>query len=197
VPTPRLASQIAFLLEADKLRHVNRRTYLADGSRHENSAEHSWHLSLAILTLAEYAPAGVDAGWAVRMAIVHDLVEIDAGDTFVYDATAQSDRAAREQAAADRLFGLLPEDQCHVFRRLWEEFEAGETADARFALALDRFCPMLLNLATEGRAWREHGVNAAQVRAFNRAALEPYPELWGFLNEKLGEAVGMGWLEGE
>ena len=163
MPSERLQRQIGFLLEADKLKAILRRTPLIDNSRQENSAEHSWHLTLAAVTLAEYAPAGTDLLHALRLLIVHDLVEIDAGDTFAYDAVQQESTAGRELVAAERLFGLLPGDLGAQLRGWWGEFEAVETPSARFANALDRLQPLLLNMHSGGGSWRSHRVARNQV----------------------------------
>ena len=159
----RLQRQIAFLLEADQLKSILRRTPLIDNSRQENSAEHSWHLTLAAVTLAEYAPAGTDLLHALRLLIVHDLVEIDAGDTFAYDAVQQESKAGRELAAAERIFGLLPGDLGAQLHGWWSEFEAVETPSARFANALDRLQPLLLNMHSGGGSWRSHRIARSQV----------------------------------
>lgn len=159
----RLQQQITFLVEADRLKSILRQTPLADNSRLENSAEHSWHLALAALTLQEYAPDGADVFHAVRLLIVHDLVEIDAGDTFAYDSAHHETKAARELAAAERIFGLLPEDLQSSFRQWWDEFEAQETPSARFANALDRLQPLLLNVHSGGGSWTAHHVARSQV----------------------------------
>jgi putative hydrolase of HD superfamily len=163
-PDPeRLRRQIAFVIEADKLKSVLRRTPIADNSRLENSAEHSWHLALAALAFEECAPAGSDTLHAIRLVIVHDLVEIDAGDTFAYDAAANVGKTEREQAAADRIFGLLASDQATSFRTLWEEFEAQETPSARYATALDRLQPLLVNFAAGGGSWVTYGIERHMV----------------------------------
>src|SRR6056297_294642 len=155
----RLEQQVAFILEIDRLKTIYRRTYLTDTSRFENSAEHSWHIAVMAMLLAEHANTlEVDQLRVIKMLLIHDLVEIDAGDTFAYDTAAHADKAAREQAAADRLFGLLPADQAAEFRALWDEFESRQTPEAKFAGALDRLQPLLHNLYTHGRSWREHGV---------------------------------------
>src|SRR5438132_9302869 len=159
----RLTGQIDFLVEADKLKTITRRTPLTDLSRFENSAEHSWHLALAAMVLREYAPAGLDLLRVLELVTIHDLVEIDAGDTFAYDVSAQQTRVARENAAADRIFGLLPAEQGAYIRRLWEEFEAQETGESRFANALDRLQALLLNSRTSGGSWRAHNVTRMQV----------------------------------
>jgi putative hydrolase of HD superfamily len=159
----RLTQQIAFLIEVDKLKQVLRRTPLADESRKENSAEHSWHLILAAMVLLEHAARDVNLLRVLEMLAVHDLVEIDAGDTFAYDANDLVTKADRERAAAERVFGLLPAEQAGRFRDLWEEFEAFETLDARFANAMDRLQPLLLNSCAQGGSWRDHDLERAQV----------------------------------
>ena len=176
--TAALARQIAFLVEIDRLKGVLRRTKLVDESRHENSAEHSWHLALAAVVLAEHAPAGADVGRVVRMVLVHDLVEIDAGDAFAYDAAANLGKDDRERLAAERVFGLLPEAQGAELRTLWEEFERGDTPDARFAVALDRLQPLLVNHHAGGGSWARHGVTRAQVLARMRPIEAALPGLW-------------------
>ncbi|TVR53425.1 MAG: HD domain-containing protein [Puniceicoccaceae bacterium] len=194
-PSPRLRSQIAFLLEADRLKQVLRRTRLIHLDRRENSAEHSWHLALAalLLTADEGAP-GLDLLKILRLVILHDLVEIDAGDTFAYDTAGRSGQAEREARAADRLFALLPPDQAASFRALWDEFEAAKSPEARFAAALDRLLPVLLNLHTAGQAWREHGVTRPMVEERNRIIAEISPALWGLISEMLDQAVARGHL---
>jgi putative hydrolases of HD superfamily len=157
----RLAEQIAFLVEIDKLKRVIRQNLIADGSRQENTAEHSWHLALCATMLAEHSNEPVDVGKVVQMLLIHDLVEIDAGDTFVYASPEEiAAQDAKEQAAADRIFGLLPIDQGARLRALWEEFEAKESAEAKFAKSVDRVQPMLLNLASGGGSWERHGITA-------------------------------------
>ena len=191
----RLARQIEFILEIDKLKQVLRQTSLADGSRRENDAEHSWHLAVMAVLLAEYAAGPqIDLARVIRMLLVHDLVEIDAGDTFHYDEAGNRDKPQREQAAADRLFGLLPADQGAELRGLWEEFEARRTPEARYAAALDRLQPNLLNLRTEGKLWREHGITSRQVIARNRHMAEGAPELWRYAESRIREAVAKGHL---
>ncbi|WP_341703353.1 HD domain-containing protein [Ferrovibrio sp.] len=190
----RLHRQVGFILEIDKLKLILRRTLLIDRSRRENDAEHSWHLAMMAMVLAEYAEPGVDIGRVIRMLLLHDLVEIDAGDTFLYDAVAEADKEAREQQAAERLFGLLPDGQGDGFRALWDEFEARETADARFARALDRVQPMLHNFHTEGGTWREYGVTLDQVRSRKRLIADASPRLWAYVEALLDEAVRRGYL---
>lgn len=159
----RLQQQIAFLLEADQLKSILRRTPLIDNSRQENSAEHSWHLTLAALTLQDYAPHGTDLPHALQLLIVHDLVEIDAGDTFAYDTAQLASKESRERAAAERIFGLLPDDLGRQFHGWWTEFEEMATPTARFANALDRLQPLLLNMHSGGGSWRTHRVTRRQV----------------------------------
>lgn len=192
----KLTRRLRFLLEADKLRKVERQTFIGDGSRHENSAEHSWHLALSLLLFSDAArESNVDLERAVQLALVHDLVEIYAGDTFVYaDEAAQNERVERERIAAKRLFGELPDEQNEEFHALWEEYEAGQTREARFVAAFDRLCPMLLNFATQGRAWRKHDVSIAQVRERVLPDLQAVPELKAWAELMLEEAVELGFL---
>jgi 5'-deoxynucleotidase YfbR-like HD superfamily hydrolase len=174
----RLRQQLQFILEIDRLKNVLRRSYLIDVDRHENSAEHSWHLALAAMVLAEHAKETIDVGKVIRLVLVHDLVEIDAGDTFIYDDAANAGKAAREQQAANRLFGLLPDEQAKSFMALWREFEDRQTAEAKFAFALDRLMPILHNVFTEGRSWHEHGIQQEQALTKNRPIDDGSPVLW-------------------
>lgn len=192
--TERLSQQLAFITEIDKLKSVLRRTLLQDGSRVENSAEHSWHLAMMALVLLEYAPEGTDLSHTVKMLLVHDIVEIEAGDTFAYDAQANLDKDARERAAADSLFGLLPSPQGLELRSLWDEFEAGETREARFANALDRLQPFWHNFHTQGGTWRLHGVTKPQVLARMEPISRGLPELWPVVQGLVDEAVAAGIL---
>lgn len=184
-----LDARMAFLLEADRLKSVVRATRLADGSRHENSAEHSWHLALFALTLAPHAPEGVAIDRVIRMLILHDLVEIDAGDTPIFgEAPSQ---AADEVAAADRLFALLPVPQGAAFRALWDEFEAAETPDALFAKALDRFQPPTLNLANGGGSWIDYDVSEDRVRTrVGSRIARGAPALWDWLSPRIAAFFG-------
>lgn len=163
----RLLEQLQFLVELDQAKSILRRTYLMDGSRREDTAEHLWHAAMAAMLLAEHSDQPVDPSKLVAMLLVHDVVEIDAGDTFVYDADANADKAEREQRAAERLFGLLPGEQGARLRALWEEHEQRQTPEARMAAAIDRLLPIMANRATGGRAWREHGISSSQVREVN------------------------------
>jgi putative hydrolase of HD superfamily len=195
VPDSRLARQIQFIVEVDKLKDIYRQTVLIHSGRAENDAEHSWHLCLLVIVLAEHANLpNLDLLRILKMLIIHDLVEIDAGDTFAYDTQRMADQYAREAEAAERIFGLLPDDQTREFRALWEEFEAKETAEARFATAVDRFQPVLLNLLTQGSAWRRHGVTHDRVVARNRHIAEGSSALWEFAEAMLREAVEDGRL---
>jgi len=192
--SPRLDRHLAFLLTADRLKQVVRRNRLHDGSRNENSAEHSWHLTLMALTLAEHAPAGTDTARVIEMLIVHDVVEIEAGDHWVLDGNAEA-VAAKEAVAAERLFGLLPADQRDRFHALWTEYEARQTEEARFARALDSLHPMLLVWGPGGSDEVHAPVTAGFMRDYKRAALEPYPELWALAERLLDDAVGRGALK--
>ncbi|RMH21560.1 MAG: HD domain-containing protein [Acidobacteria bacterium] len=190
----RLQQQIAFALEIDRLKTVLRRTAITDRSRQENSAEHSWHVAMMALLLAEYAPPGLDVGRVVRMLLVHDLVEIDAGDTFCYDADAVAGQAAREAQAAARLFALLPADQAAELRALWDEFEARQTPEARFARALDCLQAVLLNVNTGGHSWRRHGVSRRQVRERVQLIADGAPALWPLVEGWIEDAAAKGWI---
>jgi putative hydrolases of HD superfamily len=190
----RLGTQLRFLLAVDQLKQVLRRTTLTDGSRRENAAEHSWHLAVFATVLAEHAAEQVNVGRVVQMLLIHDIVEIEAGDTFAYDPKGRADQAEREAEAADRLFALLPADQAEGFRALWEEFTARSTADARFAAAVDRLQPILLNHSSDGDTWREHGISAEQVRAFNEHIAEGAPALWEHAQRVIADAQERGWL---
>lgn len=160
----RLKQQLNFLYEIDKLKKILRRsTLIADPDRLENTAEHSWHLGLYVMVLAEYTNAQIDILRVIKMVLIHDIVEIDAGDTFCYDAEKNMDKGVREQNAANRLFGLLPDDQRDEFMNLWHEFEKRETPEARFAASVDRMQPMLHNYVTGGGSWKRHGVKRHQV----------------------------------
>lgn len=186
LPCPTLSRQIAFLATADRLKSVTRATLICDGSRPENSAEHSWHLALFAQVLADHAPGEVSVARVTRMLLLHDLVEIDAGDTPIYAVADRAAIARAESAAADRIFGLLPDAQGEDLRALWDEFEAAQTADARFAKALDRFQPPNLNLATDGINWRAHGATLDQVRdRVGQPILRGAPALWHWIAPRI------------
>jgi putative hydrolase of HD superfamily len=190
----RLQRQIAFLLEIDRLKRILRRTSLVGGERRENSAEHTWHISVAAMVLAEYANAPVDLLHVLKMLLVHDIVEIDAGDTFAYDVGAQGDKLQREQAAAARIFGLLPPDQCAEVQALWEEFDAATTAEARFANAVDRLLPVLHNMSNGGGTWREHNVDIAAAQRRLSPIGDGAQSLWEYVETVLAAAVAQGMI---
>lgn len=190
----RLARQIAFLLEIDGLKSVLRQSHLIDLSRRENDAEHSWHLAMLAVVLGEYATEEVDQAKVIRMLLIHDLVEVYAGDTFLYDTRGAAEQEERERAAADRLFPQLPDDQAVALRRLWDEFEERRTPDARFARALDRVQPLLLNFYTRGASWRAHRVTKAQVLARRQLIEDGSPALWEYIQVMIDEAVRRGYL---
>ena len=186
----RLRQQLQFILEIDDLKNVLRRSYLIDSSRHENSAEHSWHLAVAAMVLAEHAKEQIDISKVIRLVLVHDLVEIDAGDTFIYDDAGNVGKAAREQDAANRLFGVLPEDQAQSFMALWREFEDRQTPEAKFAFALDRLMPILHNVFTQGGSWKEYGIRQEQALTKNRGIEEGSPVLWQVVESLITESFG-------
>ncbi len=193
----RLQQQIDFCVEVDKLKQITRQNYLADGTRKENDAEHSWHLALMCILFREYAndKENLDLLRVIKMVLIHDLVEIDAGDTYCYDEAAGVDKAAREQQAAERLFKMLPPDQEEEFRSLWDEFEERKTTEARFAAALDRLQPLTLNYRAKGKSWQEHDVKLEQVLARNSSMANGAPVLWDFAREMIGDALEKGFLQ--
>ncbi len=194
-PADRLEQQLRFIIEADKLKEIFRQTLVTQSRRSENSAEHSWHFALMVITLAEHSNhQPLDVLRILKMVLIHDLVEIDAGDTFAYDTVNLADQHEREARAADRIFGLLPADQTAEFRALWDEFEAKETPEARFAAACDRFHPMLLNVLTEGHAWRKHGVTQDKVLARNAHVADGSQTLWAYAVRMIDDAVAKGHL---
>lgn len=159
----RFEKQVAFILEADKEKNIFRQTHLSGHGRRENDAEHAWHMAMMIYLLKEYANEEIDLAKTMMMALIHDIVEIDAGDTYAYDTAGLATQEERERQAAERLFGLLPEDQKTELRGLFEEFEANETAEAKFAHTMDNFQPLLLNHSNDGGDWREHQVKKSQI----------------------------------
>ncbi len=185
----RLEQQFQFIVEIDKLKSVLRRTYLVNDSRRENTAEHSWHLTVMAVLLTEHANEQIDLLRVLKMLIVHDIVEIDADDTFCYDDVGALTKADREIRAADRIFNLLPEDQARELRNLWEEFEQRVTNEAKFAASLDRLIPLLHNYHTEGKSWREHGITSTQVMKRNLHIGEGSDSLWEFAQTLINEAV--------
>jgi putative hydrolase of HD superfamily len=191
----RFRRQIDFILEADKLKSILRRTVLTDRSRHENSAEHSWHIALLALVLSEYAAGdAIDIFRVVKMLLVHDLVEIDAGDTYCYDGEGRQDQGLKELKAADRIFNILPKDQAQSFLELWEEFEARQTPESRLANALDRVQPFLHNYYTQGQTWQENEIKSSQVVARMHPVEDGSPFLWSYVSALINDAVDRGFL---
>ncbi|PWC17987.1 hydrolase [Brenneria roseae subsp. roseae] len=189
-----LTDVVGFLIEIDKLKSVQRRSKIIGSDRHEDSAEHSWHFAVAAMALAPYAGKEVDIQRVIQMALIHDIVEIDAGDVLVYDLSARLAIHDREVAAAARIFGLLPEPQRQQFHDLWLEYEAGDTASAQFALMLDRIMPILMNLHNGGQSWVENGIRLEQVVGRADFIANINPELWQYLKRHLEEAKAKGWL---
>lgn len=179
----RIEKQFEFCREIDKEKFIGRQTYLTDRNRKENDAEHAWHMALMAVLLSEYSNEPIDVLKTVTMLLLHDLVEIDAGDTYAYDEEAKKTQKQRELAAADRIFGLLPEDQQEKLRGLWEEFEAESTPEARFARTLDNIQPTMLNAATDGRSWAERGVRLSQILGRNQNTDRGSETLWKYSYE--------------
>lgn len=188
----RLKKQMDFVLETDKCKNITRQTYISDGSRKENDAEHAFSLALMCSLLSEYAEQPIDKLRTMEMLLIHDLVEIDAGDTYAYDPIQNTTKREREQKAADRIFAMLPEDQEKYYRELWEEFEAYETPEAKFAHTLDRTQPVLLNDITDGVAWREHDVRSEQVYERNRRTGEGSQKLWEYVDRLFQKNIEKG-----
>ena len=193
----RMKKQIAFLMEIDKVKNIFRQTYLADGKRKENDAEHSWHLAISAFLLREYAKEEVDVLKVIIMVLIHDLVEIDAGDTYAYDEKGAETKRAREVAAADRIFGMLPEDQGAYFRELWDEFEAYESADAKYAHLLDNFQPLLLNNESNGMSWVEHHVKKSQIYKRNEKIEETSEQVWKWMSDIIDKHIELGHVRDE
>lgn len=192
----RLIRQLSLIMELDQLKSVLRRTRVkcAD-KRLENSAEHSWHVALMAVLLEEHANEPVQIDRVVKMLLLHDIVEIDAGDTFVYDEQASLQQEQKEQQAADRLFSMLPEDQASELKSLWLEFEQATSADARFAKAIDRIIPILMNHNNQGQSWIEHGIAKDQVVKINQRIEQGSEQLWQKALELIDESVANGWLK--
>jgi putative hydrolase of HD superfamily len=194
--TTNLERQIDFIIETDKMKRILRKTKVLGTDRYENDAEHTWHLVLMALVLQEHAnEPDLNLLRVMKMLLVHDIVEIDAGDTFAYDEKGQEDKQEREQKAADRLFGLLPDEQRDEVMALWHEFEAHETPEAKFALALDRLHPMLLNFHNEGQSWRENGITADRVLKRNAMIEDGSEALWSYAERMVRLAVERGYLQ--
>jgi putative hydrolase of HD superfamily len=192
----RFKSQIEFILEIDKLKNVLRRTTLLDRSRQENSAEHSWHIALILLVLFEYADEdNLNFLQVIKLLLAHDLVEIDAGDTYCYDEVGGQDQKIRETKAAERIFNILPPDQAHAFRALWDEYEDKDTPESKFANALDRLHPFLHNYFTRGHTWQKHGIRKSQVIARMQPVDDGSHLLWDYVSGLIDDAVEKGYLK--
>lgn len=179
----RLDKQFAFARELDKEKLIGRQTYLASGERKENDAEHAWHMAIMALILSEYANEEIDVLRTISMILIHDVVEIDAGDTYAYDENGKKSQREREVKAAERLFGMLPKDQAVKFRNLWEEFEAQETKEAKFARTMDNIQPVVLNDASDGKSWVEHGVHLSQILNRNKNTAKGSEVIWNYAKE--------------
>ena len=190
----RFEKQIAFCLELDKEKEIFRQTHITGKNRRENDAEHAWHMALMAVVLREYANREFDLTRALLMILLHDVVEIDAGDTYAYDQVQKETQAEREQAAADRLCGMLPEDQAKTFRELWQEFEDYKTPEACFAHTMDNFQPMLLNDCNGGGDWIRHGVRRSQVEERNKKTPDGSEEIWEYMKTILDKHVEKGTL---
>lgn len=188
----RLQKQMEFIIEVDRLKDIIRQTHLTNGERKENDAEHSWHLALMAVFLSEYSKEPVDVLQVIKMVLIHDLVEIDAGDTYLYDEAGNGTKVAREQKAAERIFHILPEDQAEELFGLWREFEERKTPESKFANTLDRIQPILLNDATDGRAWREHDVCIDQIMSKNEYTSQGSDVLWAYIQEVFEKNIKNG-----
>ena len=193
----RFEQQMKFILEIDKVKNVFRQTYLADGNRKENDAEHSWHMAIMAFLLKEYAQEEVDIMRVVLMVLIHDLVEIDAGDTYAYDLDGLQTKREREVKAAERIFGLLPKDQEEQFRELWDEFEAYEAAEAKYAHMLDNFQPLMLNDALDGKSWKEHKVKKSQIYSRNAKTMEGSEKIWEYMKDLVQKNIDRGNIQDE
>ncbi len=191
----RFTEQIRFLVEMDKMKNIYRQTRVLHEDRAENDAEHAWHLAMLALVLSEYANEPVDLKKVLATVLIHDVVEIDAGDTYAYDEAGNATKAEREQKAADRLFGMLPDDQAKEMRQLWDEFEAFSTPEARFANALDRVQPLMLNFCKHGESWKTHGTKREQVENRNRVVRDGSEVLGDFVAELIRRAAAEGLLK--
>ncbi len=191
----RLEQQITFIKEIDKLKTILRMTRLTDSSRRENSAEHSWHIGIMAFILSEYGPAELDLIRVMKMLLIHDIVEIDAGDTFLYDEKGHQDKAEREEQAANRLFGTVPDEQGEALHDWWREYEETKTPGAKSAAALDRVQPLLHKYLTGGTTWKKNGVSRSMVLEKNKHTAEGAPELWAYARSLIDESVEKGYLQ--
>lgn len=192
-----LLKQIQFIKEIDQIKYIQRRTKLFNSDRPENDAEHSWHLAMMAMVLSEYSNEPVDVLKVVKMVLIHDIVEIDAGDTFIYDTQKNHSNTEEELLAAKRIFGLLPKEQAEDFIAVWEEFEAGETHEAKFARAMDRLEPLLQNTSNNGGTWKEFDVSFETVFQKKRIIKEGSDTIWNFAEQLLNESVEKGILKKE
>ena len=193
----RFEKQLQFLIEIDKMKSVFRQTILIDRSRREDDASHSWHFAVMAMLLFEHCKdQSDDINRVIKTALVHDLIEIYAGDTFAYDAAGNADKLQREQKSADKLFALLPKDQGEEIRALWGEFDAEQTPDAKYACAIDRLQPFINNIMTEGHTWKRHGVTTAQVYQRMEPIRTAMPDIWAFVTSSVGDFVKTGYLIG-
>lgn len=188
----RFQKQLSFILEVDKEKNILRQTHLSGYGRRENDAEHAWHMAIMIYLLKEYSNKEIDVAKAMMMALIHDIVEIDAGDTYAYDTEQLATQKEREARAAERIFGMLPDDQCHELRALFDEFEICESAEARFAKAMDNFQPLLLNHSNGGADWREHKVMKEKVVSRQQTSSLGSEEIWKYTEELINDNVGKG-----
>jgi len=194
----RLFKQIEFIKEIDRLKHVMRRSILLTGERRENTAEHCWHVGVMAMLLCEYSNEPVDAVKVMKMLIIHDIIEIESGDTYVYDTEGLKDQDERERLAADKLFGILPDDQNVEFRALWDEFEGKSTAESKFAKAIDRLMPLLHNVGTDGLVWLENDVHVSQVMNLMESSIAGgSEELWQLAKGLIDDSVNKGWLRND
>ena len=191
----RLGKQIQFILEVDKLKDVFRQSYILSENRKENSAEHSWHVAVMAIVLMEHAEEPLDGILVLKMLVLHDVIEIDAGDSYFFDDHARADQAERENKGAQRLFSLLPSDQTDALRKIWNEFEAAVSAEARFAKSMDRLMPLLHNYHTRGRSWKEHGITSKMVVSRLEKDLIRGPKVfWEYARSLIADAVRQGYL---
>ncbi len=191
----RLKKQLEFMLEIDKMKNLYRQTYVLHEDRKENDAEHSWHLAILAFLLAEYANNDIDVTKVMKMVLIHDIVEIDAGDTYCYDDKGYTTKAEREENAARRIFGILPDDQRREFYGIWREFEDSRTNESRFAAVLDRIQPLMLNYTKNGISWQEHGIYKEQVLSRNSDYFNESDELADAIKEVIDNAAEKGWLK--
>lgn len=193
----RFEDQIKFILEIDKEKNILRQTHLSNNGRRENDAEHAWHMAIMIYLLREYANHEIDLAKTMMMALIHDVVEIDAGDTYAYDSAGLATQKEREEKAAERIFGLLPEEQREEMKALFQEFEDYETPEARFAHVMDNFQPLLLNHSNNGNDWREHGVAKSQIYKRNSKTGTGSEEIWQYMQQLIEENVKKGSVKDE